>query len=218
MNKKSDKANLEKSKGLFLGTGFAVVLLLALIIIEHKVPVNNPQQASSFMGEPEFISRLVILEQNIEVPEPKNISDNNLDQRKNSEEVNKTLQNSTKKDLPKNGEFTGESAGSKFSKKLSIAEQKAEFPGGENAFNHYIKTHLKYPEKAKLNKVQGRVYIKLTVEKDGTISQEKIVNSSNNLLNQEALRLIRAMPKWQAAVVNGKAVASTRIVSVVFKL
>jgi protein TonB len=218
MNKKTDKADLEKSKGLFFATGFAVVLLLALIIIEHKVPVKNPEEESVFMGEPEFISRLVIIEQDIEAPAPKKLLNNNIKQTKNNEKVKQTLQNSSQNTDIKYEEFYGESAESRPSKKIAIAEQKARFPGGEEAFNNYIKTQLIYPEKAKANKVQGRVYVKFTVEKDGTISQEKIVNSSNNLLNQEALKLIRSMPKWEPAVIDGKSAASQRIFSVVFKL
>lgn len=218
MNKKSDKANLEKSKGLFFATGFAVVLLLALIILEHKEPARESLHNYAFMGEPEFFYTLNIIEDSVKIPEPNFHSYQKTDvlaELKENKFIKKDTAGKTAKNSTKN---TNKEQAIYSDKPQFFVEKPASFPGGETAFNQYIKTRLRYPEKAKKHSVQGRVYLSFVVQPDGSISDIQIVNSSNDWLNDEALRLIRTMPAWHAAEIRGQAVASKRTVSIVFLL
>ncbi|MBP3298334.1 MAG: energy transducer TonB [Muribaculaceae bacterium] len=77
------------------------------------------------------------------------------------------------------------------------------FPGGTPALMRWINSNLRYPEAARKNKIQGRVIVKFTIEKDGTVVDPKVVRSVDPDLDSEALRLIRSMPKWEPGKFDG---------------
>ena len=72
------------------------------------------------------------------------------------------------------------------------------FPGGKDQMQAYFKQNLKYPPQALKNNVQGDVFVKFTVRKDGSIAPPKILRSLDPACDKEALRLLTSMPKWQA--------------------
>lgn len=80
------------------------------------------------------------------------------------------------------------------------------FPGGTNALNTFIASNLKYPPVAEANGIQGRVVVKFIVEKDGSISNVEVDRSVDPDLDNEAMRVVKAMPKWIPGQINGKAV------------
>ncbi len=90
----------------------------------------------------------------------------------------------------------------------NIVEEKAQFPGGDMAMYKWIGYHLKYPEECRAKSIQGRVTIQFVVNKDGSISEIKTLRSPNPLLSKEAIRVVKAMPKWSPAKVKGKVVRS----------
>lgn len=71
------------------------------------------------------------------------------------------------------------------------------FPGGQSALIDFLNENKKYPEQAKKDSIEGRVVVSFTVESDGSISNPKIERSVHPLLDAEALRLVRLMPKWE---------------------
>jgi protein TonB len=71
-----------------------------------------------------------------------------------------------------------------------------QFPGGSGKLQEYIEQNMHYPAKAKAANLQGRVIIAFIVEKDGSISHVKVVKSVDPLLDEEALRIVKSMPKW----------------------
>ena len=77
-----------------------------------------------------------------------------------------------------------------------IADIMPEFVGGEDAFYSWIKDKFKYPQAAKDNKVSGLVIVTFVVEKDGSLSNAKVLRSLGSGCDEEALRLISIMPKW----------------------
>lgn len=89
-----------------------------------------------------------------------------------------------------------------------IVDKNAQFPGGDEACHQWLAKNLKYPEEAVKNKVQGRVFVQFVVEKDGTITQAEVKRSPNDLLSEEALRVVKLMPKWEPGKVGGKPVRS----------
>ncbi len=94
----------------------------------------------------------------------------------------------------------------------------AEFVGGKSALEHYIKTNLHYPEKAREKNIQGRVYLKFTVNRYGKIKDIKIVRHIHPLLDKEALRLIKNMPDWQPAKTKNGSVENEQILPVIFMI
>lgn len=89
---------------------------------------------------------------------------------------------------------------------FDVVEQMPEFPGGMEALIQFMGQNMKYPKDAqKLNK-QGRVLVTFIVEKDGRVSNAVVVKSVWPSLDAEALRLVRAMPKWTPGKQNGKVV------------
>lgn len=72
-----------------------------------------------------------------------------------------------------------------------------QFPGGDGALLDYIKKNLRYPIEAKNKGVQGRVIVRFCIETDGSISDVKVVKSVDSLLNNEAVRIVKSMPRWK---------------------
>ena len=85
-------------------------------------------------------------------------------------------------------------------------DQQPSFPGGTNALNTFIVSNLKYSVFAQEKGIQGRVVVKFIVEKDGSISNVEVDRSVNPVLDNEAMRVVKAMPKWIPGQINGKAV------------
>ena len=85
-------------------------------------------------------------------------------------------------------------------------DQQPSFPGGTNALNTFIASNLKYPVWAQEKGIQGRVVVKFIVEKDGSISNVEVDRSVSPSLDNEAMRVVKAMPKWIPGQINGKTV------------
>ena len=93
-----------------------------------------------------------------------------------------------------------------------------EFPGGVEAMYKWLAEHLKYPAEAAKIKVQGRVMVQFVVEKDGTITQAEVKRSPDDLLSEEALRVVQLMPKWTPGKVGGKPVRTVFNLPISFRL
>ncbi len=101
------------------------------------------------------------------------------------------------KDKMKEFEYFDE-AGVKSNVSTAEANLVSEFPGGIEGFLSWMKTSMVYPEEARIKGISGIVYVNFIVEKDGSISNIKIENPTHALLDAEALRVIKSMPKWRA--------------------
>lgn len=101
---------------------------------------------------------------------------------------------------------------------LDIAEVMPSFPGGDVELIKWLSKNIKYPAIAEENGVQGRVMVKFAVDKDGSIYDPKVLRSVDPSLDKEALRVIRAMPRWIPAKINGQPVAVYFTLPVTFQL
>lgn len=97
-------------------------------------------------------------------------------------------------------------------------EQQAEFPGGLQAMMKFLQKNIKYPASAKRMGIEGRVFVKFIVDKEGGISNMEIVKGINADLDKEAMRVIKLMPPWKPGKQNGRAVKSQFVLPVYFKL
>lgn len=103
-------------------------------------------------------------------------------------------------------------------KPFDIVEQMPTFPGGDAALMSWLSKNIKYPAIAEENGVQGRVIVRFVVGKDGSISQVQVVRSVDPSLDKEAMRVVKAMPKWIPGKQNGQAVRVWFTLPVTFQL
>ena len=99
-----------------------------------------------------------------------------------------------------------------------VAEQMPDFMGGAVAFSKFLQTKMKYPEKALLGNVSGKVHVSFVVDEEGRILDPHVVRSLGSGLDEEALRLVRIMPWWTPGRIQGKAVRLACTLPIAFRL
>lgn len=87
-----------------------------------------------------------------------------------------------------------------------------------NELMRWLSMNVRYPKEAHDNNEQGRVIVKFIINADGSISDPTVVRGVSPSLDKETVRVVMAMPKWEAAEVNGKKVASYFTMPVQFRL
>ena len=103
-------------------------------------------------------------------------------------------------------------------KVFDVVEQMPSFPGGDAALMKFLSEHIKYPVVAEENGIQGRVIATFVVERDGSITDVKVIKSVDPSLDKEAIRVLKSMPKWIPGKQNGSAVRVKYTVPVTFRL
>ena len=101
---------------------------------------------------------------------------------------------------------------------IAMVEQKPEFQGGEAAMYKWLSDNIVYPSAASEEGVQGRVVVEFVVGKDGSITNVRVVRPRHPALDKEALRVVKAMPKWVPGRNNGQPVKVTYTLPVTFRL
>ena len=102
--------------------------------------------------------------------------------------------------------------------KVAPANEMASYPGGDAELMKYLASSISYPLEARKTGKEGRVAVRFTVLADGSVADPQILKSVSPELDAEALRVIGAMPKWKPARENGKAVPSSFVLPVEFRL
>ena len=92
------------------------------------------------------------------------------------------------------------------------------FPGGEEARMKFLADNLKYPEELRDSAIVGRVWIGFVIEADGSITEVKVLRSLHQLLDGEAVRVTKLMPKWKPGTQRGKPVRAVFRMPVQFTL
>lgn len=101
---------------------------------------------------------------------------------------------------------------------LVKAEQPARPVGGTDAFFDWIQKNQRYPALARKKNIQGKVMVEFMVQKDGSLTDVKLVKRLGAGLDEEALRLIKAAPKWEPATYKGEPVKQKMVLPVLFTL
>lgn len=101
---------------------------------------------------------------------------------------------------------------------FTVVEQMPMYPGGDAALMGYLRDNIKYPTVAAENGVQGRVVVGFVVERDGSITDVKILRGVDPSLDREAMRVVKSMPRWNPGKQNGSAVRVKYQVPVSFRL
>jgi len=95
-------------------------------------------------------------------------------------------------------------------------DEKPSFPGGDSQLIKYISENTRYPNTEA--DVEGTVYIKFVITKIGEIGQTIVMRTADSLLDEEAIRVVKSLPKWEPAKIKGEPVNSWFIVPVKFKM
>ena len=101
---------------------------------------------------------------------------------------------------------------------LPVVEVMPEYPGGMDAMMKFVAENLKYPEQMQKDKVEGRVLLSFVVEKDGSVTNIEEVKSPHPVLTEEAIRVVKLMPKWKPGKQDGKEVRVQFNLPITFRL
>ena len=103
-------------------------------------------------------------------------------------------------------------------KVYEFIEDMPNFPGGQGELMKYLRNNIKYPAEAQKKKIEGRVIVTFVVNKKGRIIDPTVVRSAHPLLDAEALRVVKRMPKWTPGRMNGEPVNVKYRLPITFKL
>ena len=99
-----------------------------------------------------------------------------------------------------------------------IVEKMPQYRGGEEAMMKYVADNIKYPQEAKDKNISGRVFVSFVIEKDGSVNEVKVLRGIGGGCDEEAVRVIKAMPKWKPGMQKGKPVRVNYQIPINFKL
>ncbi len=99
-----------------------------------------------------------------------------------------------------------------------VVEKMPRFPGGEENLLRFIKKNIRYPKEAQQKNIQGKVYVSVTIDKTGKPTNPKIKTGVNPLLDAEAIRIVRIMPKWIPGETRNKKVSVLYLIPINFVL
>ncbi len=222
--KKSEKANLEHKRGMFFQVGLAVALGLCLYTFEWSTKPSTDNAFAGGANQVQVEDVIINTERKEEAPKPQpeppkvaqilQIVDNNT-------QVNDMIDISAESDdntKVAQVEFSDDEEKSAEDEIFVIVEKRADFPGGQAALRKYLAENIVYPEMALENNLQGTVYVKFVVGKDGNVSLAEIVKGVDPALDNEALRVVKKLPKFIPAEQRGKPVRMWYTLPVKFTL
>ncbi len=101
---------------------------------------------------------------------------------------------------------------------FTAVEEAPKFPGGDAELYKWLSRNIRYPEMAAQNNIQGRVTVQFVVEKDGSVGEVKVVRGKDPDLDKEAVRVVKALPKFIPGKMNGQSVRVWYTLPIMFKL
>ena len=101
---------------------------------------------------------------------------------------------------------------------FQFVEQMPEFPGGSTALTQWLVKNLEYPEMAREQGIEGKVFVQFTVYSTGVCGNYTILRSPSPILSNAALKTMKKMPKWKPGMQNGKAVNTIMRLPISYKL
>lgn len=233
--KKSKKADLEGQRSTSLLIGYIVALGLLFAAFEwttrdyketgqvYVVSFANPEEEVPPVTQPIFQTAPPPPAEAPEVAEILDIVED--DEEIEEEEIQSSEDNNEAVSSPQvaytGPVMTGPVAAVEQSDEdeiFQVVEQMPEFPGGMEALLAYLSKNIKYPTIAQEQGIQGKSIIEFVVNKDGSIVDPKVVKSLDASCDKEAMRVIKAMPKWTPGKQRGKPVRVKYTVPVSFRL
>lgn len=220
--KKSQKANLEKSRLMFTQVGLIVSLAVAWMVFETK---SYDKKEISTIGDRQIVEvedfiPITVQEKPKPIERPQvavqfEIVDDKEDVKDNFD-IEATVDQ--KEAIPDYVPIDIEDEVIVEPAPIRVAEVMPQFPGGDLKLLEFISKNIKYPQLARETGTQGRVYISFVIEPDGSISNVELLRGIGAGCDEEAMRVVKAMPKWLPGRQCGKAVRVMYNLPVNFKL
>lgn len=222
--KKSPKANLENKKLMFTQIGLIISLLIAWLAFEHKNYDKREIDSSLLNREIAVDEEMVeITKQEEQKPQPVEVpkqttqleivqDDVEVEDIEINAEVDQTevLEDYVAPEIEEEEVVEQEI--------FQIVEEMPAYPGGDQKLMEYIAKNIKYPQIARESGIQGRVFVGFVVEPDGSVSNVKLLRGIGGGCDEEAMRVIKSMPKWKPGKQRGKAVRVSYQIPVNFRL
>lgn len=232
--KKSDKANLDKQRrgNFMLGLVLALSMLFAALEFTTR-PAGLSEDDKMLDDFPDELNMTPVVEQKDMISATGNAGAPSKAITQKVQEVPKTVATQeispvTSKLVIGNGEGITRQADvtealpqvpiTKDSVVLKTVEQLPEFPGGIVQFMKWLTRNLRYPPIAQSQRIQGKVVVSFIINKDGSIASPTIVQSVDPVLDREALRVVKMMPRWKPGLQNGKPCRTMFAIPVNFQL
>ena len=222
--KKSPKANLENKKLMFMQIGMIISLLIAWLAFEHKSYDKREIDPSLLNREVTIDEEMVeITKQDEQKPQPVEVP-------KQTTQLEIVQDDVEVEDIEINAEAEQNEVLEEYvapevveeevveQEIFKIVEEMPAFPGGEAKLMEYVAKNVKYPQIARETGVQGRVYVNFVVEPDGSVSNVSVLRGIGGGCDEEAIRVVKSMPKWKPGKQRGKAVRVSYMLPVNFKL
>ena len=224
--KKAPKADLEEKKSLFFEIGLVLALAVLLFAFEWK---SSTGEVSTFQTVPEEQVEeeiIPITQQMLKPPPPPppapkltdlmEITDDasSIDEDLEILDAEDDSENKPVENPSDFGEYGDEETGD--DDIFQIVEDVPTFPLGD--VSKWIAKNVKYPQIAAENGVQGKVFMNFVIEKDGSITDVKVLRGVDPALDKEAIRAIKSMPKWKPGKQRGKPVRVSFNLPIVFQL
>jgi protein TonB len=208
--KKNPQADLEKRKGLLFQIGVVLALALVLIGFEWAQFEKTNSELGSLKVELEEEEMIPITQQAPPPPPPPPPPPQTtvLEIVEDDEEIEEEIEIDTEIDEDTEVEIieVEEEEVIEEPEVFTIVEEMPEFPGGAEKLYAYLGKNMKYPPMAKDAGIQGIVYVTFVVKEDGSISNVRVLRGIGGGCNEEAVRVIKTMPKWKPGKQRGKSV------------
>lgn len=220
--KKNPEADLERTRGLFLNIGFIISLLVVIGAFKYHTREIALQDLGEVRDDFEEMQDIPLTEQPPPPPppppappEPVPVPEEEL-----PEEI---PEYNFESDFDADTEIIEFAVTEEVEEEVAdeifdVVEDQPEFPGGEAALYKYIGENIDYPSQARRMGIEGRVYVQFVVDADGSITQVQAVRGIGAGCDEEAVRVVKSMPKWNPGRQRGRAVRVKMIVPINFKL
>jgi len=211
--KKSPKADLESKRVIFTEIGLIIGLAVILFAFEWKtyektivelgtrqvedvpeeiIPITEQKVKPPPPPPVQQVVKINIVEDDVEVDDVIDI-DVEADQNTEVQEYIAPVQVEDEESAEETQIFM-------------VVESMPNFPGGEPALYKYLAENIKYPQMAKESGIQGRVFVTFVVERDGSVTDVRVLRGIGGGCDEEAIRVVKNMPKWTPGKQRGKAV------------
>ena len=223
--KKSEKASLEKDKLVYALMGLVLVLSLCYVALEwaqaevREAAVAKNEEA---IFEEELEEVVQTQQETLPPPPPppaqeiEELTVVDDDEETESIEINSEDDQAVEIEIAPPAEVVEEEEPEDVI--FVVVESMPEFPGGAAAMYKFLSENIRYPVIAQENNIQGRVICQFTVNKDGSLVDVEVIRQVDPALDKEAIRVIKAMPKWNPGKQRGKPVRVKYTIPVNFKL
>ncbi|HNQ20779.1 MAG TPA: energy transducer TonB [Bacteroidales bacterium] len=222
--KKNPKKDLNRQRTLFLQIGLVFALAVVFLAFEWKTYEKSESTLAS-SGPVQIDEEIVQITQQEQPPAPPKapevttileiVDDDVVVEDEINVDIEARADQAVQSYVPV---MTEEEPAPVAEEIFTFVEEYPEFPGGDKALREYILNNIKYPEVARTSGITGTVYVQFVVEKDGSISDVKVVRGIGGGCDEEAGRVVKSMPRWKPGKQRGQPVRVYFTLPIEFKL